>query len=706
MMLSPQPQNSLVLDCLPDAYILVDGNGRITYLNIPAEQLLQRSRSSLEGEAVEAALPSLCEGTPFYSMLQDAMERKVTVRIEEYLITRYSQAELTASPFEEGLILHIRVKSQPEPKELDEEKLRCISLFEHHPDAAFSLDRSGNFTSVNSRFKAAYPKEVLNRSVYSLIEPHLVMKARHYFDRTLNGESLTTEWSYPTLDKQNLTLQVTSIPIVLGDQITGVYVIARDVTEQKLSEEALRRSEANLKLAFRIAKLGNWEWNKRDRKLLLTDEMYKILGLNPDCQTEEIYACANRIHADDSARFLESMDHALKGEPVRTRLRFHHPDGVMRYLEMMAELITDESMMTDRLIVTTRDITENVKHEEKLKHSEELYELISQNSQDAISLSHADGTVYYVSPGIRPLLGYEPEEIIGKKRAFFYHPMHEKNLIVPAGQDTLVSTSRCRHKDGRYIWLETSTKLIRDEQGAVIKQMGIGRDITQRMEAEELALKSEKLTLAGQLAAGIAHEIRNPLTAIKGFLQLMENGFPLRKEHVQVMSSELMRIEVILNELLLLAKPHEMKFYSQDMNLIVQQVFTLMETEAIMKNVVLTVCMAEDELWVDCDENQLKQVLINLIKNGMEAMPQGGELSVATACSGDMVTVSITDHGAGMPAEQLERIGQPFFTTKEKGTGLGLAVSYSIIENHKGTVSVKSELNVGTTFQVSLPYSV
>ncbi|MDF2937138.1 MAG: hypothetical protein K0Q90_2511, partial [Paenibacillaceae bacterium] len=487
------------------------------------------------------------------------------------------------------------------------------------------------------------------------------------------------------------------------EAVNGVFCIIQDVTEHKMAEETLRRSEAALQMSLRIANLGMWEWDVRHRSIHLSEEMYVILGLRRNSTKDEIFSCRERIHQEDHPHFSQTVARLLQGQASSVRLRYHHPDGTVRHLEMMGELLSDERFKMNRLIVTTRDVTETVENEEKLRKSEELYRLISENSQDFITLSDASGCMYYVSPGVRHLLGYEPEEMTGKQRSFYYHPDYRKDAQMPHGKDTHIATIRCLHKSGHYVWIELSTKLIYDEKGNVARQLGIGRDMTDRMAAEEIVLKSEKLTLTGQLAAGIAHEIRNPLTAIKGFLQLLDGGFPLRKDHVAVMSSELMRIESILNELLLLAKPHELKFYRRDVNQIIHQVVTLMETEANMKNVVLSFWPWEGSIPVACDENQLKQVFINFIKNGMESMPGGGELHVHTEIRDQKAVVTFKDFGTGIPEDVLGRIGQPFLTTKEKGTGLGLAVSFSIIENHNGTVMVKSELGKGTVFTVQLP---
>jgi two-component system sporulation sensor kinase A len=229
------------------------------------------------------------------------------------------------------------------------------------------------------------------------------------------------------------------------------------------------------------------------------------------------------------------------------------------------------------------------------------------------------------------------------------------------------------------------------------------RDITDRKQAQALMLQSEKLSVAGQLAAGIAHEIRNPLTAIKGFFKLLEREFNQKKEYFHIIESELSRIELILSELLLLAKPHEVHIHSVSIHSLLKDVATLLETQAIMNNVWFDMKLNADAPLINCDDNQMKQVFINLIKNGIEAMPTGGTIYILTEDDGDEVVIKITDEGVGIPEDIIARLGEPFFTTKTTGTGLGLMITFNIIKNHQGAVCVKSKLNQGTTLEVRFP---
>jgi two-component system sporulation sensor kinase A len=229
------------------------------------------------------------------------------------------------------------------------------------------------------------------------------------------------------------------------------------------------------------------------------------------------------------------------------------------------------------------------------------------------------------------------------------------------------------------------------------------RDIADRKKTLELLLNAEKLNVAGQLAAGIAHEVRNPLTAIKGFLQLIETKLTDHKSYFDIIQSEINRIELILSELLVLAKPQDLKFAHVRLQTLIEEVKTLIDTQAILSNVQIEFMNDCGNLIINCDQNQLKQVVINFLKNAIEAMPRGGKVTIELKKHGfNQVKMLFKDTGSGMPRHVLQRIGEPFFTTKESGTGLGIMNSKQIIDNHHGTLNFWSD-EKGTIIEVILP---
>ena len=231
----------------------------------------------------------------------------------------------------------------------------------------------------------------------------------------------------------------------------------------------------------------------------------------------------------------------------------------------------------------------------------------------------------------------------------------------------------------------------------------IGRDVTQLKIAEEMLLRKEKLSVLGELAAGIAHEIRNPLTSIKGFIQLMKETDTSSTSRYDLILSELARINQIVGELLVLSKPQSVSHKRFEVKELVEYVVNLTSHEAVLHNVDFQVGNYVDNLGVKGDINQMIQVFINVFKNSIDAMPNGGIITLKVKQKDDYIVFTIKDTGVGIPKERLEKIGEPFFTLKEKGMGLGLTVSNKIVHEHKGTLTIDSEIGKGTTVTIKIP---
>lgn len=233
------------------------------------------------------------------------------------------------------------------------------------------------------------------------------------------------------------------------------------------------------------------------------------------------------------------------------------------------------------------------------------------------------------------------------------------------------------------------------------------RDVTEKIKTEELLLEWEKLSLVGKMAAGVAHEIRNPLTSLKGFLQLISANASVNKEYLSIMDSEFDRIESIIKDLLVFSKPQKEQYLECNLVELVDQVIFLMEPQATLKNVVIMAYFEFEKIILNCIPHQIKQVVMNLIKNGLEAIENGGSVTIHVSVQDDYAILKIQDNGQGMSKTDLQRLGTPFHSTKESGTGLGIMMTEIIIKNnHDGKISVESMENKGTTFTIHLPISI
>ncbi|WGD66959.1 PAS domain-containing protein [Bacillus velezensis] len=381
-------------------------------------------------------------------------------------------------------------------------------------------------------------------------------------------------------------------------------------------------------------------------------------------------------------------------------------DGTPVHLEVKAAPTTYKNQRAELLLLI--DISSRKKFQTILQKSRERYQLLIQNSIDTIAVIHNDKWVFMNESGISLFEAETYEDLIGKNVYDQLHPCdHDgvkqriQNIINRKTESEIIKQS----------WFTFKNRLIYTEMvcipttffGETAVQV-ILRDISERKQTEELMLKSEKLSIAGQLAAGIAHEIRNPLTAIKGFLQLMKPTMGENEHYFEIVFSELSRIELILSELLMLAKPQQ-NAVKERVNLkkIISEVTALLETQANLKGIFIKTDYEHDSMYINGDQNQLKQVFINLIKNAVESMPDGGTVHIIMTEDEYSVNVTVKDEGDGIPENVLKRIGEPFLITKEKGTGLGLMVTFNLIKNHQGAIQVDSKPDRGTAFHITFP---
>jgi PAS domain S-box-containing protein len=366
------------------------------------------------------------------------------------------------------------------------------------------------------------------------------------------------------------------------------------------------------------------------------------------------------------------------------------------------------------ILGVSREISERKKYEKALLEAKsELKTIIQQQQAIILRVDQLDGEfIYTLCDGqIINQIGKTPEQVVGKRPQDIFpkeiadtinHHFHlswdsQKKEVFDFFDPT---------NEYEIFWLTIVSPLI--ENGQTTSLLVYGVDILDRKKAEESMMKTEKLALIGELAAGIGHELRNPLTAIRGFIQLMrENKEAVKDEFLDVIDGELESLNHIAGELMILAKPQVHDFARLNIVQLLDEVVFLMEPEAFRKGVKIAKYYESPFVPIFGEKYQLKQVFINLIKNAMDALNRGpnGEISIKCKQSGNETIVSVSDNGCGIPKHVLDKIGEPFYTTKEKGNGLGLLVSYRIIKNHSGTIECQSEEGKGTSFIIHFSIS-
>jgi len=355
-----------------------------------------------------------------------------------------------------------------------------------------------------------------------------------------------------------------------------------------------------------------------------------------------------------------------------------------------------------------RIIKERKRMEQTLEESESKYRLIAENTSDLIMVMDKENSISYFSPSHEVVLGYQVPELEKIEICKLIHPDDVLNFRdtmtkIMKNKESMPVEFRFQHLNGKWIDFESRCMPVMNDGKSIEHIVIISRDISERKKSEEILLQSEKLSIVGELAAGVAHEIRNPLTTIKGFVQLYgkDNG---SNEINNLLLSELERIEIITSEMLSLGKPQAIQLNRANLCDLIDHIVEFLSPQANMKNIQFSRSYLGADFFITCEKNQLKQVFLNIFKNAMEAMPKGGHIDIKLqkGIDGECI-VSVQDEGFGIPEELLPRLGEPFYTLKEKGTGLGLMICHKIIKQHNGTISYHSKLNIGTLVEIKLP---
>lgn len=308
------------------------------------------------------------------------------------------------------------------------------------------------------------------------------------------------------------------------------------------------------------------------------------------------------------------------------------------------------------------------------------------------------------------LIGFHPGELLGKKISEFIFEEDRTEWLTSirayiSGEKADPVFIRLKKKDDSIFFSEMQIYSALPEEK---KDDDVYYVFKEARKLHPFIHKEKLITLGrlGQLAAEVAHEIRNPLTSLQGFIQLLKLNPHRFQEYLQIMEDELLQIERIATELMLFAKPHELEFRKADLVTIVERCLNLMEGDAYPRGVEFIRDYELKELLINCDEQKIKQVLINLIKNALEAMDQPGYITIKISKSDAMAVITIEDQGSGIPVDMIDRVTEPFYTTKPKGSGLGLLICKRIIEGHSGFLKIKSKEGVGTTCEIALPVNL
>ncbi|MDH6562734.1 two-component system sporulation sensor kinase C [Bacillus sp. TBS-096] len=367
----------------------------------------------------------------------------------------------------------------------------------------------------------------------------------------------------------------------------------------------------------------------------------------------------------------------------------------------------------DRLNLLVSDLNKREKEAHELT---ERLNRITDNLQEIVFETDEKGHIIFLNQAWKQMTGYDIDECLGTMYNQYFDQeervIQHLSSVIKEHKDSGRIELQLLHKEGKKVWGDVHYKLYFDEEHQFTGGIGTVADITKQKLAkleleksnQQVQMQAQKLAIAGQIAAGIAHEVRNPLTSVNGFLQLMKTQYPERTDYFDIIFSEIKRIDFVLSELLVLAKPQSVHFQEVQLHGLLEQVITLLKTNAVLSNIDLKQPFKKQDAGaILADANQMKQLFINLIKNAIEAMPEGGSIYISTEKVMNEWKITIQDEGKGMSEEDIQKIYDPFFSTKTEGTGLGLTICAAILKDHHGRMDVVSELGKGTAFHIYLP---
>nr|WP_251030203.1 ATP-binding protein [Bacillus sp. ISL-35] len=465
-------------------------------------------------------------------------------------------------------------------------------------------------------------------------------------------------------------------------------------------DERFLEDRGLLKSLFREALDGIVFWGKSGQIIAANEATCKIFGLTLDELLK--HKISDFIYQKDD-KYSEMKKIIKEKGALREEAVFLLPSGEKRLLEFTVKLNAGDGYH----MTIVRDASDRYRMEREIRKSEERFRKIFEGSIEGMILWDENCKHYEINPSGMAKLGLKPEDLEEENFRKLFVSLGLSETLLDEKIEELLRKGRLDgrltipYEDGRLKHFEYTVKRHLVDSLNLI----IFRNITEKVEMEAQLRKSDTLNILGELAAGIAHEIRNPMTALKGFIQLLENSSGDQYSlYFQVIKSELQRIDSIINEFLILAKPQAIKYVREDISKIMKETVDLLTAQAVLHDVQFRTIYDNSLPNLLCEPNQLKKVFINIIKNAIEVMPKGGFVYVEISkAPGNKIHISIKDEGEGIPADKIEKLGEPFYTTKERGTGLGLMVSFKIIEEHGGTIEVESEPGHGTTFHLYLP---
>jgi PAS domain S-box-containing protein len=629
-----------------------------------------------------------------------------------------------------------------------EEKYR--DLIEHSPEMIYQLNRSGHFVHVNKTGleKLGYTlDEMLAMKLWDLVPRGQESPVLHYLERLVSHGQSSMEAVFLAKDGHPIDVEIHAT--ALFDQERGGLVhsraFVRDVTVRHRLEQELQHYTSGLEQAV----------SERTQQLVASQARYKalfdlvadsvfmvdaagtIVAVNKREEQALGYAESNVVgrsmydvvapaHHQALAGWLAEIGTGQRQVPTQ-QMTVYNAAGLETSVEMDLILVGGADQLV--VMVQLRDITDRKKLERQLQTYREQLEVkvqertreieetkqylenLLENANDVIYTLDTEQRFTYVNSKVGAW-GYRKDDLLGRPYLSLLSRRHRgrrlKNTLDIGAKQVYEVEVMTRLGEIRTVMVSVSP--LQGVEGEILGVLGIARDMTDTKKLEQQIRNSEKLASVGKLAAGVAHEINNPLGGILNCLYNLRKGTlsPARQEEYRAsMEDGVRRVQKIVRQLLDFSQQYEPEFSPTDINQVVDRVLVLTTHLFAPNRIVLEAALGHGLPSLMVDRHMIEQVLMNLILNAVQAMKNGGVLTIRTSVAEGICRVEVSDTGSGIPPAVLSRIFDPFFTTKNEGegTGLGLSVSLGIVERHGGKILVESEVGKGTTFTLCLPLS-
>ncbi|MFN6534971.1 MAG: PAS domain S-box protein [Nostoc sp. EkiNYC01] len=514
-------------------------------------------------------------------------------------------------------------------------------------------------------------------------------------------------------------------------EIVEIQGVGRDITEQQvalrdrqLAEESLRESEARLNLALETAHMGIWDRNLVDNTVIWSANMGLLYGLPrcTSCPPFEDYL--NLVHPEDRESVVANITRVIEQGRGTTEYRVVWADGSIHWLNCTSQVYYNQIGEPIRMLGTSRDITNRKLNEQKISEQAALLDIAT----DAILVRDFQSQILFWNKGAERMYGWLSTEVIGKSSVeILFQAETQAQLEVPL--KSVIETGFWQGeldkitKSGKKIVVESRWTLMQDANGKPKSILCVDTDITEKKQLQEQFFRTQRLESIGTLAGGIAHDLNNILTPILAAAQLLQDKFFQDEEHSEqlmaLVESNAKRGATLVKQVLSFARGFKGERTIIQIEYLISEIIQIAQ-QTFPKSIEFSTAISEDIWAVTGDTTQLHQVLMNLIVNARDALPDGGNIEISAknqfideaytkmnldAKVGNYIVITVADNGIGIAAETLDKIFEPFFTTKEvnRGTGLGLSTALGIIKSHSGFIKVSSRVGKGSKFKLFLP---